>query len=193
MFMFEAETIEAEEGSMSSDLEKRMKNLDDVSQIIKALYTYGLAIDTHRYELFDQVFAKEIRADYNPPVYYKTLDEIKSHMKAFHEALDGSQHNITNPQVVVNGDQATSISYVVVRLVKAKDYFQMGCYYDDTWLRTPEGWRIKTRLCRGNYWEGNPATGGEVAPGQNLDPLLHSLKRAAGNNELSYLKVASRN
>jgi hypothetical protein len=52
---------------MSSDFEKMVKNLDDVRQITNALYTYGLAIDTHRYELFDQVFANEIEADYNPP------------------------------------------------------------------------------------------------------------------------------
>jgi hypothetical protein len=178
---------------MSGDLEKMVKNLDDVRQITNALYTYGLAIDTHRYELFDWVFDKEIEADYNPPVFYKTREQVKSHMKAFHEALDGSQHNITNPQVVVNGDRATSISYVVVRLVKGRDYFQMGCYYDDTWVRTHEGWRIKTRLCRGNWWEGNPATGGEVTPGQILEPSLHSLKLAAAGNELSYLKVVSGN
>ena len=178
---------------MNSEFEAIVKNLNDVRQITNALYTYALAIDTHRYELFDQVFAKDLKADLNPRVYYKTLEEAKSHMKAFHEALDGSQHNITNPQVVVNGDQANSISYVVVRLVKGKDYFQMGCYYDDTWIRTPEGWRIKTRLCRGNFWEGNPATGGEVAPGENLDPSLHSLKHAAAKNELSYLKASAKN
>jgi hypothetical protein len=177
---------------MSSDFERTVKNLDDVRQITNALYTYGLAIDTHRYELFDQVFDKEIKADYNPPVFYKTLEEVKSHMKDFHEKLDGSQHNITNPQVVVDGDHAASISYVVVRLIKGKDYFQMGCFYDDTWVRAPGGWRIKTRLCRGNFWEGNPATGGEVAPGQILDPLLQSLKKTAVKNDLGFLKAEAR-
>ena len=176
----------------NSDFNQMVQVLDDTRQIVNALNLYGLAIDTHRYELFDQVFAKEIEADYNPPVFYRSLEEIKSHMEQFHASLDGSQHNITNHQVIVNGDRALSISYVVVRLVKGRGYFQMGCFYDDSWIRTPEGWRIKTRFCRGNFWEGDPGVGGEVAPGALLEPLIHTLRRAGEAGEVSYLKRVSK-
>lgn len=175
----------------SGDIDRMVQVLDDTRQIVNALNVYGLAIDTHRYELFDQVFAEEIEANYPPPVFYRTREEAKAHMRQFHAALDGSQHNITNPQVIVDGDRATSVSYVVVRLVKGSRFFQMGCFYDDTWIRTPEGWRIKTRLCRGNWWEGDPGVGGDVTPGAILEPRLHTLRTAAEAGELSYLKRLS--
>jgi hypothetical protein len=168
---------------MASDLERTVRILDDTRQIIQLLNLYGLIIDSQRYELFEQVFAPDVQADYNPPVFFRNRQELTQTMADFHASLDGSLHRITNHQVLVDGDRASSMSYVVVRLLQGPDYFQMAGYYDDDWSRASEGWRIVRRLFRGSWWEGNPKVGG------GLEPYVTTLRHATEADQVRYLQA----
>jgi hypothetical protein len=168
---------------MDSDLARTVRDLDDTRRIVDLLNLYGLAIDTQRYELFDQVFTPDLKADYNPPVTFDSRDAIKQTMHDFHLALDGSLHRITNHQVRVDGDRAAAISYVVVRLLKDPDYFQMAGFYDDELVRTADGWRISKRLFRGSWWEGSTGLFG------GLSPFVATLRRVNESGQLGYPKA----
>jgi hypothetical protein len=166
---------------MDDELRRTIRIVDDTRRIIQLLNLYGLAIDTQRYELFDQVFTPDLQADYNPPVAFDSREAIKQTMRDFHITLDGSLHRITNHQVTVDGDRASAISYVVVRLLKAPDYFQMAGFYDDGLVRTTDGWRIARRLFRGSWWEGSTGLFG------GLTPYVATLRQAADAGQVAYL------
>jgi hypothetical protein len=176
----------------SGDIDNVVRVLDDTRQIINVLNLYGLTIDTQRWELFDQVFMPDVVADYTPPAYFPDREAIRKSMADFHAPLDGSQHTITNHQVIVNGDRASSISYVIVRLVRGDDFFQAGGFYDDTFIRSPAGWRIIKRSYRGNWWRGNPNVGGHPGFAEHFEPKNCTLRKASDADEVSYLKALAK-
>lgn len=166
---------------MSGDLERTIRVLDDTRQIIDTLNLYGLVIDSQKWDLFDRVFAADVQADYNPPVRFANRQELKTTMAEFHAGLDGSLHRITNHQVVVDGDRANSISYVIVTLLQGEEQFQMAGFYDDNWRRTAEGWRIGARLFRGSWWSGS------LAMFQGMSPAITTLRHAGEAGRVTYL------
>jgi hypothetical protein len=176
---------------MDSDVARKVQVLDDTRQIVNALNLYGLAIDSHRYELFEQVFAPDLHADYNPPIVWRSRDEITRDMEAHHAPLDGCLHRITNHQVQVDGDRAKSICYVKVRLLRGGSAFEMGGFYDDAFARLPEGWRIKRRFYRGSWWNGDPVVVGGP-PGFVFKPVVQTLRHAAEAGRVAYLDALRR-
>jgi hypothetical protein len=108
-------------------------------------------------------------------------------MADFHEPLDGSQHTITNHQVIVDGDKATTICYVTVRLIQGERYFQQGGFYSDEFVRTPAGWRIEKRFYRGNWWEGTSNIGGATHFDEGFVPQNESLRRSSDADLVPYL------
>jgi SnoaL-like domain len=173
------------------DLAQTVRRLDDTRQIINALNVYALAIDGHRYELFDQVFAPDVYADYNPPVAWTDRESIRRDMEAFHLPLDGCLHRITNHQVTVDGDRANSICYVKVHLVRGDDFYDMHGFYDDEFARTSEGWRIKRRYYRGSWWSGNPRVLGGP-PDFVFVPEVKTLRHSIDADKVSYIKALAR-
>jgi hypothetical protein len=62
----------------------------------------------------------------------------------------GTRHIVTPVSIEVDGDTATAITYLQVVFTKAPQpalvYFSL---YDDQFVRSPDGWRIKHRNLRG--------------------------------------------
>lgn len=121
---------------------------------------YGLAMDTRQWDLFDRIFAPDVDADYGPTSRWTARDSFKSDFGAFHALFDATQHVMTNHLVSVAGDSATSMTYGAWRLIRhaagEPPVWDGTGYYDDSWQRTGEGWRIVRRVCRVVYWQGNP-------------------------------------
>ena len=174
-----------------ADLAQTVRVIDDTRQIINALNLYALAIDSNRYELFDQVFAPDVQADYNPPIGWSDREGLRRDMKSAHAPLDGCLHRITNHQVRVDGDRANSICDVKVRAFRGDDCFEMGGFYDDEFARTAQGWRIKRRFYRGSWWKGNPKVLGGVADFV-FYPVVQPLRHAAEADKVSYLKALAK-
>jgi hypothetical protein len=168
-----------------------MRVLDDTRQIVANLNLYALAIDTHCYDLFDKVFAPDVIANLSPQAQWRSCEELKEGMRVFHDVLDGSQHSFMNHQVIVNGDSANSLAYVIVRLFRpmnsGEGYFEMCGVYDDTHVRTPDGWRIKRRNYCGNQWHGNPRVGG--TPELPFEPPFTPLRKMAAAGKVDFLKA----
>ena len=140
----------------------------DVVAITQLINLYGLAMDTQRWDLFDDIFTSDVDADYGPTSHWTDLEQFKSDFAVFHAPFDSTQHTMSTHVVQLDGDRAHSFCNGGWRLVrKAVDgnpLWDGTGWYDDTWLRTPDGWRIARRVCRIAWWTGDPFVN-ETIPG----------------------------
>ncbi len=166
----------------------------DREDIIDLINLYGLAMDSQRWDLFDRIFAETCDADYGATSHWTDRAQFKADFGSFHQLFDATQHVMSNHLVTVTGDRASSLTYGMWRLIRhaAGDppVWDGTGYYDDTWLRTPEGWRIAKRVCRVVYWTGNPRV---QTPMEEIEFQLDlvSVKNEAAGERLEYLKAIS--
>jgi hypothetical protein len=162
---------------------------EDVTEVIGIINLYALAVDTRRFDLFDRVFTNDIKADFGGEAQWNDLPSLKRDFTASHEAFDATQHITTNHQVVVNSDQAYALSYVNARFIRRMPeggtLTQSYGWYDDSLIRTDEGWKISKRVCRA-IW----ATDSPLAPPSRFGtPVLqtYALSQEAASGNISYL------
>ena len=99
---------------------------------------------------------------------------------------------MTNHLVTIDGDRAQSHTYGSWRLIRhdAGDppVWDGTGWYDDSWVRGPEGWRIAKRVCRVVFWIGNPRV---QAPSEDIafQLDLFSMRHEAAAGQLDYLKA----
>ena len=163
----------------------------DKTAIIELLNLYGFALDAHAWDLFDQVFAQDVVAEFGPAGNaWVGLEEFKRSFAEFHATLDSHQHTMMGQLVHVDGDTANAFAYGNWLLIRndAEDgatWTGTG-WYDDELVRTEAGWRIKHRVCRLQGWTGNPfvpVPNAEHRP----DMQLNVLKDHAEAGRVAYL------
>jgi len=120
----------------------------DRHEIEELLDRYATIIDAREYERLTEIFLPDAILDYSssgaePGPIHPVAAWIEKGLSLFAR----SQHLITNKQVELAGDKATSRALFFNPLV-AKDGAVMfvGGAYLDQWLRTPVGWRIIERV-----------------------------------------------
>jgi hypothetical protein len=130
----------------------------DVHEIEELLDRYATIIDAREYERLTEIFLPDAVLDYSssgaePGPLHPVAGWIEKGLSLF----AGSQHMITNKQVELAGDKATSRALFFNPLV-AKDGAVMfvGGEYHDQWLRTPVGWRIIERVQETSWTFGLP-------------------------------------
>jgi hypothetical protein len=164
----------------------------DREDIIELINLYGFAMDTQRWDLFDRIFTEDVDADYGPTSRWSDRTRFKSDFGSFHELFDATQHVMTNHLVKVDGDKAASHTYGSWRLIRhaagEPPVWDGTGWYDDQWVRQPEGWRISKRVCGVVYWTGNPRV---QTP---LDDIafkldLVSMREEAREGRLNFLKA----
>jgi hypothetical protein len=158
--------------------------------VINVVNLYAVALDCQRWELFDQVFTADAEADFGGPARWQDRAALKRDFAAIHSPFDATQHVTTNHQVVVDGDRANCISYVVGRFIRTVpeggNMFESGGWYDDRLVRAGDGWRISNRLCRMVWWSGNPRVL-QTTPGVPVEQQLFSLKTEAEARRIAWL------
>lgn len=127
------------------------------------LATYAAAIDGREWDLLRSVFTSDCRLDYHAPWgVLEGIDAVVDFTRHFHEPLDGSQHLTSNLRVVeLSTDEGRLSSAVSAVLVRHRhpdgSTYRIVSSYDDTVVRTADGWRIRERVSsRPLLVEGNP-------------------------------------
>lgn len=160
------------------------------NDIIQLLNLYGFAVDTQRWDLFDDVFTEHVDADFGGSAHWQGLESFKADFAAFHAPFDATQHVMTNHQVRVLGEHAHSFTYGQWRLVRhaapGDPLWDGSGWYDDEWVRTHAGWRIRRRVCRVIWSTGNDRVK-ETIPGVTFEKQLDSLKAEAAAGRLAFL------
>jgi hypothetical protein len=137
-----------------------MSDVQDKSDIIEVINLYGVALDSHAWDLLDDVFTADVVADFGPAgALWKSCDALKFAFKDFHETLTNHMHTMMGTCVHIEGDKACALTYGDWLLSRdsaegGPDWVGRG-WYDDELVRTPRGWRISHRVCRLISWTGN--------------------------------------
>jgi SnoaL-like domain len=167
---------------------------DDVMAIISIVNLYPIAVDTRRWDLFDQVFTSDAQTDFGGGARWTDLAALKRDFAVVHEPFQATQHVTTNHQVVGDEREANCISYVhgrFIRQVSGGNMFESAGWYDDVLVRTPAGWRIRSRNCRAVWTGGNPKVL-QTMEGVTGEQQLDSLSRDAAAGSIAYLQALGR-
>ncbi len=135
-----------------------LQRLLDERAIIDTTIAYCWAIDTRRWDVLrDRVFLADATASLGSPL--EGVERIVARIDFALSPLDTSQHMISNHDVTIDGDTATSRCYFHAQHVRrgaegGPNYIVAGIYADD-FLRTSAGWRIKHRTLTVLWTDGN--------------------------------------
>ena len=166
--------------------------MDAHDQIIQVVNLYGLAVDTQRWDLFDQVFTEHVDADFGPGVHWTDLARFKADFAAFHDPFDATQHVMTNHNVRVQGEVAHALTYGAWRLVRKAavggPLWDGTGWYDDELVLGHAGWRIRKRVCRVVWWTGNPRVK-ETLPGVVFEDIRDALRSEGAAGRLGFLNA----
>jgi 3-phenylpropionate/cinnamic acid dioxygenase small subunit len=126
---------------------------DDRLAISDAIVRYAWAIDEKDWAALDTVFLPDAHLDYssNPGGIAGPYGEVRQWLETSLAPFPVTQHLVTNIDVRVDGDRATSRTMVYNPMGAATregplHFFFLGGRYDDEWARTPDGWRIAKRV-----------------------------------------------
>lgn len=131
---------------------------DDRTAIIDQTIAYCWAIDERNWPALHDIFLPGATAELGNGTE-NGINAIVARISGVLNPLDSSQHLVCNHQVAVNGDTATSRCYLQAQHVRrnaqnGRNYLVAG-RYEDSWARTPQGWRIAHRRLVVMWTDGN--------------------------------------
>lgn len=144
-------------------LEEKIQYLMDREAITECQYRYARACDTQDAALLAEAFDEAISVDY--PTGTKLEDIPGAGMAQgivgnFIENHITTQHYMNVYEIRVDGDTATALVYLRATHKKPDaDFWILGGYYENSYVRTEKGWKIKTVRLTTTYEEGESYTG----------------------------------
>jgi 3-phenylpropionate/cinnamic acid dioxygenase small subunit len=116
------------------------------------LVRYCKAIDTKDWDLLDTVFVPDAQVDYTSSGGVAgAYPEVRAWLAQVLPNFPVSQHSVSNFEIAVDGDRATSRVYFYNPMGRPQPdggvkLFFIGGYYVDELVRTAAGWRIAHRV-----------------------------------------------
>lgn len=122
----------------------------DRADITDVLVRYATGIDRRDWVLFRSIWTDEVDADYGRGIgHFRSADQITEHMTSAHERMGRTWHLLSNFAIEVDGDVATARTYLHAVLNVDKDdpeaWLDVISHYDDSLVRTSDGWKIRLR------------------------------------------------
>jgi len=170
-----------------------MQSAADIAAIVNLINLYPVAVDSQTWDLFDRIFTEDAHADFGGPAVWTDRATLKTAFAAIHAPFAATQHITTNHHVSVTGDRATCLSYVHGHFIRPVDgvraLFDSIGWYDDTLVRTADGWRIARRVCRSQWAGGNPAVMGSApaVDAEGADPPADTLRDEAAAGRIGHI------
>ena len=161
---------------------------EDDYRVRQLVYTYAIAVDAQRWDLFDELFTDSVVADYTTK-RWTSLAAWKADFSVFHAQFSGTQHCIGGVSWHVADGFISAFSYGVARLVSrgapGGDYAEAGAWYDDRIVRTGQGLRIASRVCRMMWAGGNTS----LLSGGRADTEWYSVSAAGRGGGVTHLQT----
>jgi hypothetical protein len=140
---------------------KSQQELSDRLEIQDLLTAYSYAIDFHRFDELDAIFTPDATLDFTATGGIAApLREVKAWLASVLAHFGGHQHLLATSAVALDGDTATArtICHNPMWFADpARPPLFVGLWYLDSLARTPEGWRITSRVQQKGYLHGLPA------------------------------------
>lgn len=146
------------------------REIDDRIEIDDLLTRYATAVDTRDWDLYQTVFTADAVIDYTSSGGIRgELPEVTKWLSDALSIFSMSQHMVTNRDIRVAGDMATSRSYFYNPMGCTKrdgtlDLMFVGGYYRDQLRRTGDGWRITERIQDTAWSSSSPGATGAPEP-----------------------------
>jgi ketosteroid isomerase-like protein len=140
-----------------------LATLLDIRAIEQGYYRYCEVIDAKQFAALADVFEAGAVQDYRSSngILQNGLAPLVERLERNMGAgsyCGGTQHNVTNIRIVVDGDTATAKAhfYAVHAGVEAYEGQRYTCWgeYGDVWARGADGWRVRRRDYRNFLTEG---------------------------------------
>lgn len=122
--------------------------LEEERDIAAVIVCYGTGIDTRDWILFSTCFTDDVVAEYGDFGTWNGCDEITAAMEKMHEPIGPTLHRMSNIVIGAIPGGAKTRTYVDAILTpkEADGVFHQGLgYYDDEFVKTSTGWKIKKR------------------------------------------------
>lgn len=138
-----------------------LQEISDRIEIQELLVRYSIAIDSKRFDDLLPLFTEDAECDYGSLGSPRGPAAIAGLISSTLAGLDATQHLVGNSIVEIDGDSAAVRTYLISQHIRAsapgaKHYF-IGGEYVDTVVRTPDGWRFRTRRLDRMWSEGDRA------------------------------------
>ena len=155
---------------MHTDLESRIRQLEDRALISERVIKYAVAVDGRDWEMFADCFTDPVHADYSEngrPAADFARDDLVGIVREALSRFTATQHLSPNHLIEFdenNPDRAICHSYMYAQhhleRPEGNEFVLLRGSYTNHMLRTSDGWRIE-RLIQ----HVNPPNGDEVVPG----------------------------
>jgi hypothetical protein len=145
-----------------------IQEISDRLEIQDLLARYCDAVDRQDWDAFDRIFTSDAVIDYRAlGGSYGDLAVTKRFLAESLPMFASSQHLVGSTVLDLDGDQARARTIchnpMVWRDGDDPSLLLCGLWYRDDLMRTPEGWRIRSRVEERSYIK-------QVAPGRPAGP-----------------------
>ncbi len=146
------------------------QEIADRIEIDDLLSRYATAVDTRDWDLYRTVFTADAVIDYTSSGGIRGgLAEVTEWLSDALSGFSMSQHMVTNRDIRLAGDTATSRSYFYNPMGRTRRdgtlaLMFVGGYYRDRLRRTGDGWRITERIQDSAWFSSAPGTAGAPGP-----------------------------
>jgi hypothetical protein len=131
--------------------------LADHLAVVDVVNRYATALDTHDWDLLDEVFSSDAIGDFGNQTL-RGRQALKDMIRGMLGGTGPSQHLLANHRVELDGDRATCVCQVRAsaagRGADAQRTYELWGEYRDRLRRLPEGWRIVERSMRITFEQG---------------------------------------
>lgn len=130
----------------NAELSRQMTILQDIEAIkqLKAEYC-DICDDDHNQDRIVSIFAEDGIWEGKGAGYAKGHTELRKLFKSFQERISFSQHNVFNPRIEVNGNEARGHWYFLGPFTFRKDNRQLwlAARYEDDYVKINGTWKFQ--------------------------------------------------
>ncbi|GAC83907.1 nuclear transport factor 2 family protein [Gordonia paraffinivorans] len=116
----------------------------DLREIENLKYRYLRALDTKDWATFESTLTEDVTGNYGESLTFANREELVGYMRANVGPAVITEHRVDHPEIEISGDTARGRWYLQDRVIVAEFSFMLigAAFYDDTYRRTADGWRI---------------------------------------------------
>lgn len=126
---------------------------------------YAHAVDTRDWELFAQVFTKDVRVEYSGMPVIDGMERWLEHFVPLHDGYRWTVHQMTNHRAEAVGEYGRATCLGEIRWVRKSRPELLNhvlCMYQDSLLHTGTRWRIAERRLTILYTETVDLSGTDI-------------------------------
>ncbi|OCH81741.1 nuclear transport factor 2 family protein [Gordonia sp. UCD-TK1] len=119
---------------------------EDLRAIESLKYRYLRSLDTKDWTAFESTLTEDVTGNYGESLAFSNRNELVGYMRENVGPAVITEHRVAHPEIEIDGDTARGRWYLQDRVIVAEFSFMLigAAFYDDTYRRTADGWRISS-------------------------------------------------